>query len=195
MKHILFLVILIVFTIPSSLDARVGVGVGTSKINIDEVLLPGKSYDLPPLTVINTGDEVSNYTVGISYHEQQPEIMPPESWFVFLPKEFNLESGQSQIVSIKLNIPVKAVPGNYFAYLEGRPVAGESGQTRVNIAAAARLNFQVDTSSMIAAVYYKVADFWNAYTPWINWFFAAVLIGVVLIVMSRFLKIKIDFKK
>ncbi len=58
----IFLLCLLIFLFPTGVVfARIGVGVGTGKITIDENLKPGIIYKLPPLTVVNTGDEASDY--------------------------------------------------------------------------------------------------------------------------------------
>jgi len=195
MKYVLFLWVILIAMIPDIAESRIGVGVGTSKIEITEILMPGEIYNLPPLTVINTGDEVADYGVGISYHEQQPEIMPPESWFIFSPSKFTLQPGQSQPVSIKLNIPIRTTPGDYFAYIEAHPIVSASGQTRINIASAAKIYFRIGTSNLVAAVYYKAASFWNAYNPWTSRIAIAMLIIGSIFIFKKFFKVQVNFKK
>lgn len=194
MRYILLLLFFLSILAPTPSQARVGVGVGTGKIELNEVLLPGKSYDLPQLTVINTGDETSDYSVGVSYHEQQPEIMPSKEWFSFVPNKFRLEPGQSQPVSIKLSVPVKAGPGKYFAYVEGFPVVSDSSETRVNIAAATKLNFEVGTSGMLSAWYHKITSFWND-NHWLNWVLGAIALVFIVMIFRRFFRIQVKFNE
>ena len=54
--------------------AKIGVGVGTGRIDVDEELRPGQAYVLPPFNVLNTGDEPANYRVLLSYNENQEEL-------------------------------------------------------------------------------------------------------------------------
>ncbi len=195
MKYILFLFIGAVVVAPNLAESRIGVGIGTGKIEVTEVLMPGKTYDLPLLAVINTGDEVSDYGAGISYHEQQAEMMPPEAWFVFSPERFTLEPGQSQPVSITLNIPARAAPGNYFAYVEAPPIVSSSGQTRVNVAAAAKLNFEVGISNLAIALYYKAVSVWGAYSPWTNRIAIVILAIGIVFAFKNFFRVQVNFKK
>ena len=133
-KLALFASFLFIFLTPLVAFARIGVGVGTGKIVVDQKLKPGIIYQLPPLTVVNTGDETSEYGVGISYFQNQKQLMPDESWFIFSPETFHLDPGKVQVVDIKLNLPVNAKPGDYFAYLEGHPAKKvKSGATSIGV--------------------------------------------------------------
>lgn len=106
MKGIIFGV-LICLCLPLLLTAKVGVGIGTGKIEIDQAMKAGLIYDLPSLVVLNTGDEASDYTVAIQHRENQTQIKPDKEWFSFEPLNFHLESGQTQLVNIKLTLPIK----------------------------------------------------------------------------------------
>jgi len=105
-KFIIFLLIAVLL-FPLMAFARIGVGVGVGKIEINKPLKPGGIYELPSLPVLNTGDESSDYGVSIEYHQDQPQMKPPQEWFSFEPASFHLEPGQVQNVAIKLNLPVK----------------------------------------------------------------------------------------
>lgn len=197
MKKLFFVLVLFAFfLLPVPIFASLGVGVGTGKIQVDQKLYPGTIYTLPSLTVLNTGDEPSDYEVTIGYHEKQPELKPLLEWFDFSPKKFYLEPGKSQSVSIKLNLPVKAQPGNYFAYLEGQPVAkSQSGGTTVGIAAAAKLYFTVSPANFIQGIYYKITSFWKVSQPWSGRI--AILLAVILLFLlaKKYLKVQINLKK
>lgn len=195
-KSALLLALLFVLFTPLVAFARIGVGVGTGKIVVEQKLKPGIIYQLPPLTVVNTGDEPSDYGVGISYFQNQKQLMPDEGWFIFSPKTFHLDPGKVQVVDIKLNLPVNAKPGDYFAYVEGHPAKKvKSGVTSIGVAAAAKLYFTVVPANLFQAIYYKVTSFWTLYQPWTNG--AAILIGIValILLMNRFLHIEINLKK
>lgn len=182
--------------VPLTAFARIGVGVGTGKIVVEQKLKPGIIYELPPLTVVNTGDEPSDYAVGISYFQNQKQRMPDESWFIFSPKTFHLDPGKVQIVNIKLNLPVNARPGDYFAYVEGHPVKKTtSGLTTISVAAAAKLYFTVVPANLFQAMYYKAASFWTLYQPWTNWFAIALVVAAFLLVINKFFHIEINLKK
>ncbi len=195
MKHSLIVFFLLFFSAVSFVSARIGVGVATGKIVVDQPLKPGQIYALPPFTVVNTGDEESGYKVDISYHQDQSELRPPKEWLAFSPKNFNLKPGESRIVDVKLHLPVNAEPGEYFIYLEGQPdrETGD-GRTQVGIAAASKMYFTVEPANLWWGIYYKVLSIWNVYAPWPKYAaIAIILLGVVLI-LRRFLNIKIDVK-
>jgi hypothetical protein len=148
--------------------ANVGVGVGLGSITVDEDLKQGMQYNLPTLTVLNTGDVAGKYTVDIAYHKDQEELLPPKEWFTFTPEIFQLEPGGSQNVEIKLTLPIDdIVPGDYFAYIEGKPVQNlETGETSIGIAAATKLYFTVEPSNIFEGIYYRVLAIYNEYRPY-----------------------------
>ena len=147
--------------------AKIGVGVATGKIVVDEILRPGTVYHLPPLNVVNTGDETSTYGVDVAYNEHQVEGKPPAGWFTFTPKSFSLTPGGTQTVTITLTVPVKSVPGKYFAYLEAFPEKKTSaGESSVGIAAATKLYFQTAPGNLFEGVYYRALSLWRDYFPW-----------------------------
>lgn len=188
MKKIKYLLVgqfLFVFLFSQAVWARLGVGVGTGKIEVDEKLMPGMRYELPDLSVLNTGDESSYYEVKTAYHTGQEQIIPDKEWFEFNPREFHLDPGEGKQVKVTLNLSVKAMPGDYFVYLEGRPIINnEEGKTSIGIAAAAKLYFTVAPANILQGIYYKVLAFWIHNQPWTN-----IAAGVVaVLVMLRFIK-------
>ncbi|MCL4384223.1 hypothetical protein M1116_02125 [Patescibacteria group bacterium] len=195
-KATLVLVGFLFFLVVIPTWARIGVGVGTGKIVVDEKLKAGTIYRLPSLTVINTGDETTEYEVAVTYHQAQKELAPPENWFTFSPQKFSLPPNQAQTVSITLNLPLKMTPGAYFAYLEGHPVRkGAEGITAVGIAAAAKLYFTVDPSSLWEGMYYRVITFLNLHQPWTNRIMAAIAGVVILVMIKKFFNIQVNLKK
>lgn len=193
MHKLLFLLAVVYLALVSvpPVMAKLGVGVATGKIVVDQILKPGLIYDLPPLNVLNTGDETATYGVDIAYHETQWEKRPPESWFSFSPTEFTLKPGEAQAVKLTLNIPIKVEPGKYFAYVEGAPrQKSESGGTSIGIAAAAKLYFEVAPANIFVGLYYRLVSFWTRYLPWTN------LVGglFVLFLLSRYLRAHFNFQ-
>ncbi len=153
---------------PILVFARIGVGVGSGKIEVKEKLKPGQSYNLPLLPIINNGDEPSEYEATVEYHEGIPQLWPPREWIKFTPQKFYLEPGQVKNVVVELNLPVKAKPGDYFAYLEGHPVkktVGTGGAT-IGVAAAAKLYFTVVPANIFSAWYYKLSALYRQYYPY-----------------------------
>lgn len=175
--------------------ARIGVGVANGKITVTQKLKPGIIYNLPPFTVVNTGDEESDYEVAITYNEKQPQRKPPESWFLFSPQSFRLKPGKVQVVDVKINLPFTTQPGDYYAYLEAHPVKKEqAGKTSINIAAASKLYFTIVPANIFAAIYYKAVSFWEIYRPLPQ--IALLVFGVIALffLAKRFLNIKIQVK-
>ncbi len=195
-KTLFFVIFLTFFVFPLPVFSNLGVGVATGKIVVEDKLRPGMIYNLPPLTVLNTGDEEAEYEAGVAYHEKQSELQPNEKWFDFSPKKFFLKPGESQKVEIKLNLPVRAEPGDYFAYLEGKPLKkSESGKSTIGIAAAAKLYFTVLPANPILGAYYKAVSLWKINQPWSARF--AIIIGVAILysLLNRFLGFQISFGK
>jgi len=194
-KIFLLLFLFFLFVFPPLSLAKIGVGVGTGKIQVEDKLKPGMIYELPSLTVFNTGDEEGDYEAAITYHEKQPELRPLEEWFGFSPKEFHLKPGEAQEVKIKLNLPVKTEPGDYFAYLEGHPLKkAEGGQTTIGVAAAAKLYFTVLPANFFQGLYYKLASFWRLNQPWSNRVAVAVAVIIIYLGLKKYLGFQINFR-
>lgn len=192
----LLLVVVLALIFPNAVLAKIGVGVGSGKIQVEDKLKPGTIYQLPPLTVLNTGDEPSDYGLSIEYHEKQPELRPQQKWFIFSPSEFHLKPDETKVVDIKLNLPVRMEPGNYFAYLEAHPIKkSQSGNTAVNIAAAAKLYFTVLPANPVLGVYYKAASFWKINQPWSSRLAVGLAIIILYWGMKKYLGFQIGFVK
>lgn len=184
------------FLLPFPLLASIGVGIGTGKIIIEEVLKPGSTYELPALPVLNTGDEPGTYEVSIEYHEKQPEKMPKGEWFTFTPPSFHLEPGGSQIVQAALTLPIKTEPGDYFAYVEAHPTRkADDGQSRVGVAAAAKLYFTVAPANVFQGMYYKAASFMTRHAPWTYVVLAVLAAGALMSFLRRFVRLNISFQR
>lgn len=196
-KIFIGIVFLVFFTIFSKTAfARIGVGVNTGKIQVDEELKSGMFYKLPSITVINTGDEPAEYATSIAYHQNQPEFRPDKDWFIFTPQKFRLDPGKGQLVEIKINLPIKTEPGKYFAYLEGHPLATvKKGTTTLGVAAASKLYFTVVPANIFYGIYYKIATFFSVFAPWPQRVTIAIAIAGLLILFKKFFHIQIDLKK
>lgn len=188
--------ILFLFLIPVFVQGRVGVGIGTGKIVVQDKLKPGQIYNLPHVAIVNTGDEAAKFEVGISQIEKQKELYPTTSWFIFSPHQFQLEPGKVQIVDIKLNLPLNAKPGNYFAFVEGYPLRKSvAGSATIGVAAAAKLYFTVVPANIFFAAFYKAVSFWNIYTPWPERVTIVVAVIILAILFKKFFNIQINLKK
>jgi P pilus assembly chaperone PapD len=187
--------------LPVVVFASIGVGVGTGKIHINEPFRAGGIYDLPAIPVLNTGDEPSEYTFSVQYHEGQEQrtdmgLKPAEAWFNFTPATFSLEPGKVQTVKVTLTLPANIKPGNYFAYLEARPVkkATTDGVTSIGIAAATQLWFTVAPSNFLQGIYYRFISLYSRYHPWDTIILAVIFVVALLWFISKKFKFQIAKK-
>ena len=194
MKKIILLV-LISFFLTSIALAGIGVGVNLGKIEIDEPLKPGGIYNFPSIGVINTGDEPGDYELEITYHQDQPQLRPAQEWFSFNPSSFHLEPGQSQSVAIKLNLPVKTKPGDYFAYLEAHPVIKAGPGTTIGVAAATKTYFSIVPANIWQAIIWRISSFFTMYAPWTYVALAIVIGAIIIVIFRKFFAFKIAIRK
>jgi len=182
-------------TVQTPTNASIGVGVGTGKIVVDSLIKPGSIYLLPSIVVTNTGDESSDYTTAPAYHEGQKELMPPKEWFIFEPKVFHLEPGQAQQVTVKLDVPIKAEPGDYFAYLDASPVkTSSSGGATIGVAAASKLYFKVAPANIFEGIYHRVVSIWKELQPWSGRALYLAGIVIALLIFRKFFKVQLNVK-
>jgi hypothetical protein len=128
-----------------------GVGISTGEITVATRLAPGAGYELPRISVSNTGDVVTSYEVTLTYLEGQAQRRPEAAWFDFDPRRFTLEPGEARDVIIALTIPTSAEPGEYFALLQAKTAPDQPGATSVGVAAATKLGFSVSASGWLDA--------------------------------------------
>lgn len=178
------LISIVVFFIPFGAFGSVGVGVNLGKINIEEPLKPGGIYSFPVIGVINTGDETGDYELAVTYHQDQPELRPKEEWFNFSPSSFQLEPGESQNIVIKLSLPMKMKPGDYFAYLEAHPVITAGPGTTIGVAAATKTYFTVIPANLWQAFTHRVSSFFVLNAPW-TYVVLSIVVGATLIALFR----------
>ena len=179
---------------PGTALGQAGVGVNVGKIQLDETIAPGGSYTLPSIGVINTGHDPADYSLRITYRTRQEELEHPEDWFSFNPIRFRLEANQSQNVQIKLELPVTAEPGDYFAFIEAYPVtSGGGGGVAIGIAAATKLNFTVKPSNVFSASFLWFFHRFRDASPW-SWAGVGIFGGLVLgFIVYKFVPIRIQF--
>lgn len=158
----ILLLALMACLMPVTISAQAGVGVNLGSIQVDEDLAPGGRYYLPFVGVINTGQEASDYSVRISYRTDQEQLRPPTDWFSFSPAVFYLEAGELGTVSIQIDIPITARPGDYFAHIEAFPVMPDEPGVVLGVAAATKLSFSVRSSNWVQAswqwLYHRIDD-------------------------------------
>lgn len=177
--------------------AGVGVGVNLGKIEIDEPLKPGGIYNFPSMGVINTGDEAGEYELAVTYHQDQPQLKPDQEWFSFEPSSFHLEPGASQNVAVKLTLPVRVKPGDYFCYLEAHPVIQAGPGTTIGVAAATKTYFTVVPANIWQAMYYKISSFMTMNAPWTYVVLAVIGAAIIITIFKKFFafKIRVSRKK
>lgn len=169
---------------PASADRGVALDLG--KIEVSETLVQGGEYHLPPLHVRNPGDEPSGYAMRINYIETEGRRAADPAWFSFSPAGFTLEPQQSQEVAVTLNIPGDADPGDYLALVQAEIVLDGEG-ARLGGAAASKLTFTVEASTLLGEWQARVEDFLAATSPW--WYVVPSLIaalGLLRLVTARF---------
>lgn len=174
--------------------AKIGVGMGAGEIRVTEDIKPGGIYVLPSLRVFNTGDETTTYGMNVAYHQDNPELRPAMTWFSFEPSTFTLEPGQSQEVTISMTVPVKALPGEYFSFLESGPVRTQAEGTSVGVAVATKLYFTVVPANIWQAFIYRMSAFMNTYAPW-TWVGLSSVLGLLFVFfLTRFFSFNVALK-
>lgn len=184
--------LLAVLLLPGIALANVGVGIGNGKIEVNEPLKAGAIYQVPSVTVLNTGDVASEYEMDITYHVEQTGMWPEKKWFKFSPNKFDLEPGGAQIVEVRLDIPVKVTPGDYFAFIEAHPVVQkEGGVTRINVAAACKFYFSVAPANIFQGIYYRTLALFTHYSPWSYIVFAVVVFAILTVIFRKKFKLNL----
>lgn len=173
--------------------AQLGVGVTPGIIRVDEPLLPGGRYYLPSLQVINTGNVSSDYGVQLASMAEQEELQPPADFIILSPTSFHLEPGANQVVSLSLDIPVKAKPGDYLAYVEAHPTATiPGGGMQIGVAAATKLYFTVKPANVFVAITNSIANFFTRTAPGSYVALGVIVLGLVVFFLRR--RIRIDIR-
>lgn len=168
---------------------------GAGEIRLTESVKPGGIYTLPAIRIFNTGDETTTYGMNIAYHQDNPQFRPGHDWFTFTPDTFTIEAGKSEEIQITMTVPVKAEPGAYFAFLESGPVASNQPGTSVGVAVATKLFFTVSPANIWQATTYRVAAFFDAYSPW-SWVVLSLVLFVVMVqLMRKFFSFNIAVRK
>ena len=90
-------------------DGRRRRGRWSGKIEITEKL-SRRIYKLNSIPILNTGDEAGTYEVAVTFMADQKESRPEEDWFIFEPKTFELNPGESKSVAVTLTLPMNTKP-------------------------------------------------------------------------------------
>lgn len=192
-----FFAVALALAFPLAAFANIGVGVGLGKVSLNEPLKPGTIYDLPMLPVINTGDEPADYQAFLEYQENVPELRPGRDWVTFTPASFHLEPGKVQQVTMTLSVPLNAKPGDYYAFLEARPVAKvrTDGVSAVGVAAASKFYFSVAPANIVLAVGYRLISLITRYRPWTYIVFGAIGLALLVAAFKKFFKFELAISR
>jgi hypothetical protein len=193
----LLLVVTVFLCLPAAnIRAHSGVGIAPGTIRVDNPLLPGSRYDLPSVQVLNTGDESNDYVVQLASMADQEELQPPAGFIDLSPTSFRLEAGANQIVSLSLDIPVRAKPGDYLAYIEARPVAAEDGGgTQIGAAVATKLYFTVKPANLFVGVMNSIANFFSRTAPASYIILGIIVLGLAIFFLRRRIKVDITIAR
>ena len=177
----------------ADIQAQSGVGIMPGIIRVDEPLLPGGRYNLSSLQVLNTGSEASDYGVELASMAEQEELQPPDDFIILSPTSFHLEPGANQVVSLSLDIPVKAKPGDYLAYIEAHPVAtSPGGGMQIGVAAATKLYFTIKPANVFVGVANSIASFFTSTAPGSYIVLGIIVLGLVVFFLRR--RIRVDIR-
>ena len=195
-KSLFFLTISSVLLFPYSIVlAKVGVGMGAGEIRVDEPVKLGGIYELPSVRIFNTGDEITTYGMGVAFHQDYHQLRPDKNWFSFNPSTFTINPGGSQEVKITMLVPLKGEPGDYFAFIESGPVLTNAPGTSVGVAVATKLYFTLVPANLFQAIGFRVASFFETYSPW-SWGGLGLIALIVLwVIFRRFFSFNIAVRK
>ena len=193
-RFALTLVLLALALSATIVHADRGVGVTLGAIDVDERLVRGGAYSLPLLGVINTGSEPGQYELAVTYLEDQKQLRPPEAWFDFQPQRFYLEADEVRNVSVRLQLPSSAGPGDYFAYLEAHRVDNEQG-VAVGAAAATKLSFSIKPTGWFETLRVRFNRLLDENEPWSYLLPLLALSGLAFWALSRRLRVQLRIER
>ena len=171
--------------------AQAGVGISPGKITVDEPLFPGSYYKLPSVQVVNTGTTASQYEVVLASMAEQEKLQPTAGFISFSPESFHLEPGASQTVSLTMNIPARAQPGDYLAYIEAHPASLGAGGTSVGIAVATKLYFTIKPANIVVGIAYSIACFFTSTAPVSYIVLGIRVLGVIIFFLRKVIKLEV----
>ena len=76
--------------------------------------------------------------------------------------------------------------------VEGHPARNKEGGTKIGIAAASKLYFEVAPANVFVGLYYRLLTFWRNSQPWSNIIAITLVVGLVLSFIRR--NFDLDFK-
>jgi hypothetical protein len=134
--------VIAVLSFPVGALASIGVGVQDNPVRLAKVAVPGKSYALPPVAVINTGTQTETITVRVERIGHGRGLPVPPSWVH--ASSVRLDSHEIARIPLQLAVPGNARTGAYLSDVV--VVAATSvvtGRANLGVAAATKLEFRV----------------------------------------------------
>jgi hypothetical protein len=126
--------------------------------------VPGGSYRLPALGVRNPGDEQTSYLLKV-WPVRGGARAPDPQWLRFSPDRLTLRPNRITQIKVRIVLPSDASPGDYAALI-GPEIVGTGGGASVGGAAAARLTFTVESSSVLESWWRRLKRFLGDHMPW-----------------------------
>lgn len=160
-----------------------GVALDLGKVEIEQALTPGGGYWLPPVGVRNAGDELTTYRMVVNSVAGQSRTPVPASWLHFSPTEVTLRPGKTAKVQPRLSLPTGADPGDYEGLLAAQIVT-EGGGAQVGAAAAAKVSFEVESTTLLGAWWHKLSTSSAEHGPW-TWLVPVVLASALAVSQLR----------
>jgi hypothetical protein len=181
---LLALIVLLVW--PTAAWSDQGVAVDVGRIDVADVLHPGRSYVLPSIGVRNPGTRTSGYTLRTrQIHSELLSV--PEDWVAFVPASLHLRPGEQERIEPTLDVPIDAEPGDYEVLVTARLDGGEGAGASVGAAAATRLTFSVGGDPESVS---DTGEIRNS-----SWLVAVGLAVVLVSVASRFRGVRIRIER
>jgi hypothetical protein len=134
----------ILVSFPVAASASIGVGIQAGPVRLGGVAEPGRTYDLPPVYVVDTGTEPESVRLVVKRLSHGPGRDVPPSWIQVSGPDVKLTAHQSARIPVQLVVPSDAKPGPYLSDVVVHGSAGLSaGQATLAVAAATKLQFTV----------------------------------------------------
>lgn len=188
---------LCLLSVASVANADVGAAVLVGKIAVAEPLHAGGVYNLPPTTVMNSGDKTGDFVMRVRLlTETETTKAPDPRWFAFDPASSTLIPKQARQVEIRLTLPLDAEPGLYEVLVSNEVVVdpAKSG-AKIAPAAATKVTFRVVPGSWLSGLYYRVLTLAKEWMPW-SWVLPlAVVLLVALYILSRRYRVHIGVER
>jgi hypothetical protein len=137
----------LLLTLPAAAGASLGTGVGASPIMLAHTAMPGHTYPLPGLYVLNTGTQTSRYHVRLERLSPGEARTLPAAWVTLQRNDFVLRPNHSATVPVAIRIPGNAQPGAYLSDLVASTSSPRrAGGTALGAAAATKLGLNVGSA-------------------------------------------------